>query len=66
LARAHGFKATDPIRVLEQVRARQSTQGDQFLSAFAVRIADVLTAPVAVVDPELIIPPSSMALWMRP
>ncbi|HEY5223854.1 MAG TPA: ROK family transcriptional regulator [Microbacteriaceae bacterium] len=55
LARAHGLKETDAPRMIEQSRSRQDADDDRFLSAFAGRIADVLVAPVAVIDPELIL-----------
>lgn len=57
LARAHGLKGTDAARVLGQALARapHKSDDDRFLTALASRIADVLLAPVAVIDPELII-----------
>lgn len=55
LAREHGLPATDAAHVLEHARASGDAQDELFLSAFADRIAGILAAPVAVLDPELII-----------
>lgn len=55
LARAHGLTGASAVDVLEGVRTAQSGHDDEFLTAFANRVADVLVAPVAVIDPDLII-----------
>lgn len=57
LARAHGLATDDGARLLAQAHAAgtESAALDRFVSAYADRVADVLVAPVAVMDPELVI-----------
>jgi predicted NBD/HSP70 family sugar kinase len=55
LAKEHGVKGNDAVRILERARSRQSADDKRLLEAFAGRIADVLASPVALIDPELII-----------
>jgi len=57
LAHDYGITASNAVQVLEAARSRAGTGDDydRFLSTFSDRISTVLAAPVAVIDPELII-----------
>jgi len=56
LARSHGIRTTDAVRTLHKAGAEpRDAAHEAFLAAFAGRIVDLLAAPVALLDPELVI-----------